>query len=64
MIIYGYITNKLNKKRIEDISINKAHAILKDKDICIKSLPAYGNLGLRKKDIKPHDDKMLIKRKD
>ena len=31
MIIYGYITNKLNKKRIEDISINKAHTILKIK---------------------------------
>ena len=32
MIVYGCITKKLNK-RIEDISLNKAHTILKEKDI-------------------------------
>ena len=32
MVLYGYITNKLNQKRIEDISLNKAYAILKEKD--------------------------------
>ena len=31
MIVYGCITNKLNKKRIEDISLHKACLILKKK---------------------------------
>ena len=30
-------------KQIDDISINKSHGILKEKDINIKSLPGYGN---------------------
>ena len=64
MTVYGCITNKLNKKRIEDISLNKQCLILKEKDISIKSLPGYGNLGLRKKDIKPHGDKMSVKIKE
>ena len=41
-------------KQIDDISINKSHGILKEKDINIKSLPGYGNRGWRKKDIKPY----------
>ena len=49
MIVYGCITNKLNKKRIENISLNKAYTILKEKDISIKSLRGYSNFGLRKK---------------
>ena len=32
MIVYGCITNKLNQKRIEDISLNKAYTMLKEKD--------------------------------
>ena len=52
MIVYEYI---------EDISINKAMSILKEKDILIKSLPGYGNLGLKKKDIKPFVDEFSIK---
>ena len=64
MIVYGCITNKLNEKRTEDISLNKAYAILKEKDISIKSLPGYGNLGLRKKDIKPYNDTISIKIKE
>ena len=64
MIVYGCIANKLNKKRIEDISLNKACLILKEKHISIKSLPGYGNLGLGKKDIKPYDDKTSIKIKE
>ena len=64
MIVYGCITNKLNKNRIEDISLNKACLISKEKDISIKSLPGYGNFGLRKKDIKPYDDKMSVKIKE
>ena len=31
--------NKLNKEPIKDISINRAHNILKEHDISIKSLP-------------------------
>ena len=49
MIVYGYMNGKLRKVKVEDISINKAHKILSDKNINIKSLPGYGNLGLRKK---------------
>ena len=66
MIIYGWINGKLKNKRIEDISINKAHNILKEKDISIKSLPGYGNLGLREKDIKPYveNNKSSIKLSD
>ena len=54
MIRYGFINGKLNNKRIEDISINKTYNILKEKDIIIKSLAGYSNLGLRKKDIKSY----------
>ena len=61
MIVYEYITNKVSKEPIKDISINKAISILKKKDILIKSLPGYGNLGLKKKDIKPFVSEFSIK---
>ena len=61
MIAYGSITNKLSKKPIKDILLNKAMSILKEKDILIKSLPSYGNLGLRKKDIKHYVIECSIK---
>ena len=66
MIIYGCMNDKLKSRIIEDISINKAHSILQKKNITIKSLPRYGNLGLHKKDVKPYveDNKMSIKRND
>ena len=64
MIVYGYITNKVSKEPIKDISINKAMTILKEKDILIKSLPGYGNLGLKKKDIKPFVSEFSIKLND
>ena len=51
MIIYGYVNGNLRNKSIEDISSNKVNTILKEKDISIKSLPGYGNLGLRKRDL-------------
>ena len=55
MILYGCINGKLNNiKNIDDISTNKAHNILKENDIVIKSLPGYGNINKRKKDIKPY----------
>ena len=41
MIVYGCITNKLNK--IEHISIKEANDILKENKIVLKSLPGYGN---------------------
>ena len=49
MIICGCITEKLNKKEIEDISIKQANQILNKSNITIKSLPGYGNAALRKK---------------
>ena len=54
MIMYGCMNGKLKNKRIEDICINKAKSILNEKNILIKSLPGYGNLRLRKKDLKPY----------
>ena len=54
MIFYGCIKGKLKNKQIDDTSINKSHGILKEKDISIRSLPGYGNRGLRKTDIKPY----------
>ena len=54
MIIYGCINGKLNNKDISNISTNKANNILKENDINIKSLPGYGNISKRKKDIKPY----------
>ena len=64
MIVYGCIINKLNKEPIKDISIIRAHNILKDHDIPIKSSPGYGNMGLRKKDIKPYVSICSIKMKE
>ena len=66
MVIYGCINGKCKNKTIDDISINKSHSILKEKDIIIKSLPGYGNLGLRKKGIKPYveNNKSSIKISD
>ena len=62
MIIYGCITEKLNKKEIEDISTKQAHQILNKNNIIIKSLPGYGNAGLRKKETKPYvKEKPFIK---
>ena len=41
---------------INDISNNKVNTILKDEEISIKPLPGYGNLGLRRKDLKSHEE--------
>ena len=61
MIVYGCMINKLNKEPIKDISIIRAHNILKEHDISIKSLPGYRNIGLRKTDIKPYLTECSIK---
>ena len=52
-IAYGCMTGTLNKRDLEDISIKQANQILNKNNITIKSLPGYGNLGLKKKEIKP-----------
>ena len=64
MIIYGCINSKLNNtKNIDDTSTNRAHNILKENDIVIKSLPGYGNINKCKKDIKPYteNNKLSVK---
>ena len=53
MIVYGCITDKINKEGIEDISTKHANQILNKSKIIAKSLPGYGNAELKKKDIKP-----------
>ena len=64
MIVYGCIINKLNKEPIKDILINRTINILKEHDISIKSLTGYGNIGLRKKDIKSYVSECLTKIKE
>ena len=60
-IVYGCMNSKLKNKIVEDISFNKAITVLREHKISIKSLPGYGNMGLRKKDIKPHvENKMML----
>ena len=54
MIVYGCINGKLKNKTVEDISLNRSITLLRELKINIKSLPGYGNMGLRKKDIKPY----------
>ena len=56
MIIYGCMNGKLKNMDINDISNNKVNTILKEKEISIKSLPGYGNLGLRRKDLKSYEE--------
>ena len=51
MIVYGHITNKINKDDIQDISVKCAKKTLKESDIVIKSLPGHGNAGLKKKEM-------------
>ena len=51
MIVYGYINGKISKSNIEDTSIDTAKKLLKDNNINIKSLPGYGNSGLKRKKI-------------
>ena len=61
MLVYGCITNELSNELVQDISLNKAMSILKEKDILVKSLPGYGNLELMKKDIKLYVSECSIK---
>ena len=54
MIVYGCINGKFKNKTVENISLNRSITLLREHKINIKSLPGYGNMGLRKKDIKPY----------
>ena len=54
MIVYGCMNGKLKNKIVEDISFNRAITTLRKHKINIKSLSGNGNMGLRKKDIKPY----------
>ena len=54
MIVYGCINGKIKNKRIVNISFNRANTILREHNVSIKALPRHGNMGLKKKDIKPY----------
>ena len=54
MIVYGCMNGKLKNKVVDEISVKRAYTILRENNINIKSLPGYGNMRLRKKDIKPY----------
>ena len=54
MIVYGCMNGKLKNKIVEDISFNRATTVLRKHKITLKSLSGNGNMGLRKKDIKPY----------
>ena len=66
IIIYGCMNGKLKNVDISGISNNEVNTILKEKEISIKSLPGYGNLGLKKKDLKSYEEneKCSVKLKD
>ena len=54
MIVYGCMNGKLKNKIVEDISFNRATALLRKHKITLKSLSGNDNMGLGKKDIKPY----------
>ena len=54
MIVYGCMNWKLKNKVVDEISVKKTYTILRENNNIIKSLPGYGNMGLRKKDIEPY----------
>ena len=49
MIVYGHITDKINKMRIKDISEKEANQILRSNKILVKFLPGHVNIGLKRK---------------
>ena len=54
MIVYGCMNGKLKNKVVDEISVKRAYTILRENNINIKSLSGYGNMGLRKNDIKTY----------
>ena len=59
MIVYGPITNTLDKNKIQDISIKEANKTINENKIMLKSLPGYGNAELKKKDIMTCENREL-----
>ena len=57
MIVYGHITDKINKMRMEAISKKETNQILRSNKILVKSLPGYGNIELKRKEIVASDNK-------
>ena len=62
MFVYRHMNGKISKSDIKDISIDTAKKKLNDNNIYIKSLPGYGNSGLKRKEITANikKDKTLI----
>ena len=50
VILYGHTKNKLKKQLVNDISLNSAYKILRDKGISVLSLPGNGIMNLKRKD--------------
>ena len=62
MIVDGCMTRTLNKKDLEDIPIKQAKQILNKNNITVDSLPGYGNMRLKKTEIKSQiKEKTFIK---
>ena len=51
MIVYGCITDKINKMGLQEITKKEANQILNANKIKKKTLPGYGNIGLKRKEI-------------
>ena len=64
MIVYGPITNTLDKNKIQDISIKEANKTINENKIMLKSLSGYCNAELKKKDIVPCENRKLSIRVD
>ena len=62
IIVDGCMTRTLNKKDLEDIPIKQAKQILNKNNITVDSLPGYGNMRLKKTEIKSQiKEKTFIK---
>ena len=51
MIVYGHITNEINKLNHVGISKNECNQILKQNEINVRSLVGYGNVSKKRKEI-------------
>ena len=51
MVVYGCVTDKINKMRLQYITKKEANQILNANKIKIKTLPGYRNMGLKRKEI-------------
>ena len=51
MVVYGCVADKIIKMGLQDITKKEANQILNADKIKIKTLPGYGNLGLKRKEI-------------